>query len=299
MPRQSKRRSAWLLVLGVLFLGLFGGLLWLRKEANGIWNALSPSYWIARSRGDDLYNAQNDLFKRGSRSRPEVCLTIDDGPHAGSIEQILTTLKQNDVRATFFVVGMRVRQHPEFVREMLADGEEVGNHTEDHQRLDTLTMKQVQSEISDCEQDVEKATGHRMTLMRPPGMRFTQPILKLAKQMGYVTVDWNVGAKDFTPTPKLGKITPAEGQAIPGTSPDDITQRVLKQIQNGSIILLHDDPTTAAALPSLIKDLKDQGYQFRTTTEMLAELPQHVLVAANPRVGNVRVTLNKTPHVHT
>jgi peptidoglycan/xylan/chitin deacetylase (PgdA/CDA1 family) len=96
-------------------------------------------------------------------------------------------------------------------------------------------------------------------------MRYNEEVLKIAKQMGYTTVGWNVGAKDF-----LGK---ADAEMI--------EDRVLEHVKNGSIILLHDCPDTAAALPGLLAKLRSEGYTFRTVTEMLARLPKPVSVPTN------------------
>lgn len=261
-----------------------------RLNAHGIKNALNPKYWTERMVGADLFNPSNAILKRGPRELPIVCLTIDDGPH-DSLPGILATLKANHVKATFFVVGIRVKERPQMVRNMLAQGHEVGNHTQDHQRLDKLTLDQVRMEFANCATNVNRATGYGMKLMRPPGMRFTEPILELAKKMGYVTVGWTVGAKDFTPVIKAGQPTPEQQLALDST-PDLVAKRVLANVENGSIILLHDNKMTAQALPQIIQGVKAKGLTFVTVAQMLAKLPQPVVLEANPRTKKVVATVS-------
>lgn len=220
----------------------------------------------------DLYNASEKLFKRGRRDRNEVCLTIDDGPHP-SLPKILEVLKQRGVKATFFMVGKRIQQHPDLVREALREGHEIGNHTQNHPRLDTLSPDQVRIELALCENSFEQATGGtKMTLFRPPGMRLTPELFKVAGEFGYTTVDWNYGAKDF--------ILVENGPNVAG-NPAKISEYILKNVTAGGIILLHDSEETAEALPAILDGLKQKGLAVKDATEMLADLPKPVYVKSN------------------
>jgi peptidoglycan-N-acetylmuramic acid deacetylase len=234
--------------------------------------------------GADLYDPQTNYFKRGSHSYNEVDLTIDDGPHPGSIENILDTLKQEHVTATFFVVGIRVKQAPQLVKRMIDEGHEVGNHTQDHIRLDTLDEKHVRAEIVNCAKNVAKATGRGMRYLRPPGMRINDAGQKVIKDLGYITIGDNVGAKDFIPGPKDGKFTP-EYMAELNVPPSVIADRVVKQLKPGVIILLHDNPITARALPEIIHRVRAQGYEFRSTFQMMSRLSNFTPVDPNPVIA--------------
>jgi peptidoglycan/xylan/chitin deacetylase (PgdA/CDA1 family) len=201
-------------------------------------------------------------------------------------------LKKEGIHGTFFVVGMRVKEHPELVKRMIDEGNEVGNHTEDHIRLDTLPLKNVRAEIRNCEINVERAAGRRTHLFRAPGTRVTHDIMLMLKSMGYTTVGWNVGARDFIP-PTTAHMS-AEMIEDMNTTPNQVADRVISNTKPGVIILLHDNPVTAAALPQIIKKLKADGYAFRTVTEMLAELPKPVRVVANP-VATDKFAFQKWP----
>lgn len=272
MSKQTKRKRGpvfWTIMICVLLAAAFG-LNTVRIEAGGIHNMFSRAYWEARLSGRDLYAPDQMVLKHGSRDHKEIALTIDDGPHPQSIGRILDILKREDVHATFFVVGIKVQESPQFVKRMIEDGNEVGNHTVHHPRLTTLKPDQMRAELEGCEQIVEKATGHRMTCMRPPGMQFNPDVLEVCKSLGYTTVNWTNAAKDFVATNSAHVSVP------------ELESRVMDHLENGSIILLHDAPETADALEDLIGKLKKEGYRFVTVSQMLAHLPKPVIVEANP-----------------
>jgi len=210
------------------------------------------------------FQLDGEMLVRGNPTLHEVCLTFDDGPHPGSMDKILDVLKEEKVRATFFVVGKVVDQNPYLVRRMMAEGHEVGNHTYSHKRLNQMPIASARQEIAACAASVKRATGADMTLLRPRGMEYDNDTLHLSEEMGYVTVHWNVVAADYLPL-----------------APATIVARVMNQTKDGSVILLHDSPDTANALKSVLRALKAKGYRFVTTTQMLARLPRPVNVASN------------------
>ncbi|MBI1756991.1 MAG: polysaccharide deacetylase family protein [Fimbriimonas ginsengisoli] len=273
MTPTRARRKVWPCVVAALLLSLGAGLMIVRKEAGGLRNVFSRAYWAERMSGDDLFSHKSHVFKRGNRDHREICLTIDDGPHPASCAKILDILAQHDIRVTFFLVGTRIKDHPELVRRMLEEGHEVGNHTQDHLRLDSLPANQVHNEIVNCETNFHRATGQRMYLFRPPGMRFNDEVIREALAQGYVTVSWDVGAKDFTAA---------------HAKPEEIVIRVLKQLDNGVIVLLHDTPETAEALPEILDGIENQGYRILTATEMMERLPNPVRVPTNAFRVNTR-----------
>ena len=219
--------------------------------------AMTSAYWLRHMRGGDQYDAQDALLERGDPNVPEVALTFDDGPdpHYGPL--IARLLKQKGVTATFFVIGFRVRQHPEVLRELVADGFEIGNHTYDHKRLPDLKPHEIANELRLCDRDIATVTGLHPHLMRPPGVQFDDKVLEIDKALGYVTVSWTVGARDY-------------GEEPPQSF---IEERVLSRTRNGSIILLHQtSPQTLAALPAIIDGLQRRGFRFVTVSAMLSRL---------------------------
>lgn len=218
----------------------------------------------------DLFDEDLAFFNRGNPKVKEVALSIDDGPHILYAPKILEVLRQNHAHATFFVVGKKVLEHPELAREMIADGNEIGNHSMTHPRLNTLPLDEVREEITQCEAAVLKATGVTTRLLRPPGERYNDNDLLVAKKLHYITVAANIGANDY--------ILPGDRswyRGNPGYQEhlESISKSVFKQLKNGGIIDIHDMPTTADALDIVIKGIRSRGYKIVTVSELLGHLP--------------------------
>ncbi len=251
------RRARLGLTLAVL-LALAGGAIWRINETRKVplTRALSPLYWVQHWRGLDRYEAAGALLEHGDPAYREVALTFDDGPDPRYGPVIASLLHARGIPATFFVVGIRVKQHPQVIRLLARDGFEIGNHTYDHQRLPGLKPHEIARELRLCDAHVFALTGQHTTLMRPPGVDYDDKTLQVAKALGYVTVSWTVGARDYDLQP-----------------PQWIAERVLSRTEPGSIILLHqDNPSTASALPAIIDGLQRRGYRFVTVSQMLSRL---------------------------
>ena len=216
-----------------------------------------PAQWVLHWQGRDHYDAQNALLQEGDSAVPQVALTFDDGPDPVYGPQVAAILVQKHVPATFFLVGMRVKQYPEVARLLARDGFELGNHTYNHQDLPALKPHEIANELRLCDADIYAATGRHTTLMRPPGVQYNDKMLHVTKALGYVTVSWTVGAKDYDKD----------------VSAAFIKERVLDRTAPGAIILLHQDTAaTVAALPAIIDGLRAQGFQFVTISQMLTQL---------------------------
>jgi peptidoglycan-N-acetylglucosamine deacetylase len=240
----------------LLLLAIYGAWHFHKHHTMPIQDAVNPFWWVRHFEGRDLYDPATGMLFHGNPKLQEVAITIDDGPNPVFGPQILSILKQYQVPATFFVVGVRVRNSPELVQEMVADGDEVGNHTYDHQRLDGLSPHEIQKELLFDEINIYRAAKINTTVMRPPGMQYDPKVLAVTKKLGYVTVSWTVAAKDYL-----------------NQSPQFIADTVLDRTENGSIILLHQDtPDTVKALPDIITGLRSRGYRFVTITTMLQHL---------------------------
>ena len=159
---------------------------------------------------------------------------------------------------------------PELTPKEIADGNEIGNHSMTHPRLNTLPLDEVRDEITQCEAAVLKATGVTTRLLRPPGERYNDNDLLVAKKLHYITVAANIGANDY--------IVPGDRswyRGNPGYQDhlDSISKSVFKQLKNGGIIDIHDMPTTADALEIVIKGIRSRGYKIVTVSELLGHLP--------------------------
>jgi peptidoglycan/xylan/chitin deacetylase (PgdA/CDA1 family) len=194
---------------------------------------------------------------RGGGTQPQVALTFDDGPGAAT-PLILDILKAAGIRATFFLCGQNVERYPELARRIADEGHEIGNHTYSHPYLFWKSPGRIAWEITRAQGVIERVTGRRPALFRPPyGVRWfgLHPILK---SHNLPMVMWSVSGVDWK------------------WPPERIADRIITKTSPGSIILLHDgvpqnEPGdrmgTAQALPEIIEALR-RRYEFVTASEL-------------------------------
>ncbi|MEV6615797.1 polysaccharide deacetylase family protein [Streptomyces sp. NPDC051051] len=183
-----------------------------------------------------------------------VALTFDAGPSENSA-RLLDILKEKQVPATFFLLGRRhIEKYPQLVTRMADEGHEVASHTWDHKILTELTPREIREELERPNREIERLTGRRPTLMRPPQGRTDDTVHEVCRELGLAEVLWSVTAKDYT----------TEDSAL-------IRRRVLDQTERDGIILLHDIYTgTVPAVPGIIDALRERGYVFVTVPQLLA-----------------------------
>ncbi len=194
-------------------------------------------------------------FLRGATRKKLVALTFDDGPHPKFTPQLLQILRTEKVPATFFVVGEMAEKYPDLIQAEVADGHCVGNHTYHHVNLTKILAPDVATEIRACGDVIKRITGHTPHLMRPPGGDYDKDVAETADVLGYTTVLWTDDPGDYT-------------------SPGDpvIFQRLMRNINPGGVILLHDGiQETIDILPNIITTLRKRGYQFVTVDELMQE----------------------------
>lgn len=242
-----------------LILVMGAGTYWYHTHRSIGWReTVSPAYWWRRFHGDDLYDPDTVFLMHGNRALPEIALTFDDGPHPESRTQILAILKQYNAKATFFDVGKHLTASPDLVRQTLAEGHEIANHSQNHFRLPPLSPEQRHREINDVDIAYCRITGEHLRYLRPPGMQYNEAVLSEAKRLGYVVIGYTMSSGDYDI----------------GGNPEAIMARTINRCGNGSILLLHDYPHTAIALPRILETLTERGYRFVTVSEMLAHLPE-------------------------
>ncbi|MEU1463916.1 polysaccharide deacetylase family protein [Streptomyces sp. NPDC005727] len=205
-------------------------------------------------RAEGAHGAPAGLGTVDCREAKCIALTFDAGPSENSA-RLLDILKEKKVPATFFLLGKRhIDTYPELVRRMAAEGHEVASHTWDHKILTRISDERIREELRRPNEEIERLTGHRPTLMRPPQGRTDADVHRICKEMGLAEVLWSVTAKDYTTT----------DSAL-------ITRRVLDQASRDGIILLHDIYRgTVPAVPGIVDALKARGYVFVTVPQLLA-----------------------------
>lgn len=173
-------------------------------------------------------------------------LTFDDAPNAAT-PQILDTLKQYGVRATFFVIGAAAVDNPNGLSRIVAEGHRLGNHSYSHPHLTSLSLDQARDELQKCQDVVKSITGIQMTTWRPPYLAHNAAIDSVASSLGLKLLWFNDNPNDSTSTP---------GPAV-------IASRVINGAKPGGTVILHSEQQTADALPSIITGLRARGYNIK------------------------------------
>ncbi|MGI6777018.1 MAG: polysaccharide deacetylase family protein [Acetivibrionales bacterium] len=184
----------------------------------------------------------------------KASITFDCAWGAEDIPKILDILKNENVKATFFIVGQWAEKFPEKVKMIANDGHDIGNHSYSHLRMGALDREKIKSEISLGGTKLSTISGRKVELFRPPYGDYSNNVVSVARSLGYYTIQWNVDSLDWKP----------------GISRDYILSRVVTGIKPGSIILFHNDtPHTVAILPDIIKSLKKGGYEFLPVSQLI------------------------------
>ncbi len=186
---------------------------------------------------------------------PFIAMTFDDGPHGSQTPRLLKMLKERNIKATFFVVGQCVAQHPEIAKQIVTEGHEIANHSWSHPLLSKMAEGGVREQLQKTHDVVKQTTGVEMTLMRPPFGGFTTNQRAWAHAAwGYKCILWDVDSLDWQHR------SPAKTESI-----------IFSGTKSGSIILCHDiHKTTVDAMEATLDGLKTKGFKFVTVSELLA-----------------------------
>ncbi len=189
-----------------------------------------------------------------SGSSGNIALTFDDGPGTYT-PQILAALNQYGVKATFFEIGQNADAHPDYVKQILASGHILSDHTYTHPDLTKLSIDAQQDEISKAKQAIQNIAGTAITFFRPPYGAYNSDTDTIMPSLSLQKVLWNVDPRDWS--------------GIPASS---ISQNVLANTKSGSVVLMHDGVAnsveTAKALPTIIEGLRASGFKFVTLKEL-------------------------------
>jgi len=197
-----------------------------------------------------------------SKEHPVIALTFDDGPSGTLTPQLLAVLEEKGVHVTFFMLGQMVLDaDPAILKRMIADGDELGNHSYDHSIYTGLTADGIREQLTKTNDAIFAATGVYPTVMRPPTGGSNDTVLAISKEMNMPVVNWSY---ESCPEDWL-----KEHQ-----TPEFISQYVIDNAANGHIVLLHDiHSATVESIAAMIDGLTAKGFRFATVSELLAAQP--------------------------
>lgn len=229
------KRNLWMvcLLLALTVVGLFG-------IARGISVAVATE-----KKRLPIYSVKTDL--------KQVAITFDAAWGADDTHQIINVLEEYNAKATFFVLGDWVDRFPESILAFHNAGHTIANHSDSHADMTKLDRTGMLREIEACNNKIEGLTGKRPTLFRAPSGAYNNQTVEVVEELGMYCIQWDVDSLDYK-----------------GISAAEITDRVLSKVQNGSILLFHNDvENTPFALADILKQLVDRGYTFVTVNELI------------------------------
>lgn len=190
----------------------------------------------------------------------KLAISFDAAWGADCTKGLLQILKEHNIKATFFLTGIWVEKYPEMVKEIAKAGHELGNHSSTHPHCAALSKEALEKELQDNEAMIQKLTGVRTRLFRPPFGEYSNQVLQTARGLGYEVIQWSVDSLDW--------------QEV-GT--EAVVDRVLKNAQPGAIVLFHNNAKyTPEALPVILKNLQEQGYKIVPISELLIKKDYYI-----------------------
>lgn len=183
----------------------------------------------------------------------KVALTINCAWNADDIDMILDSLSKNEIKATFFMVGDWVNKFPDAVKKISDSGNEIANHSESHAHVNNLNYDENVEQITKCSERIKAITGNATALYRGPYGEYNDTVLKAAQDNNHIMVQWNIDTLDYN-----------------GLTAEEMWDRIEPKLEKGSIILMHNGTeNTALSLDTIIKNIKEKGYEIVTVSELI------------------------------
>ena len=197
------------------------------------------------SRSLPIYSVETDEKK--------VAISFDCAWGIDHTDALLDIMEQNEIRCTFFAVQFWVENYPEYVQKIIDAGHELGTHSRTHPYMSKLSKDEIVSELKTSSAAIEKITGKKVTLFRPPYGDYNNLLIDTCAELGLYPIQWDVDSLDWK-----------------NLSGSEIAMRIVNSAKNGSIILCHNNGLhTAEALPIIFSTLKNRGYEFVPISELI------------------------------
>ena len=192
----------------------------------------------------------------GDTGKNEIYLTFDEGYENGYTSKILDVLRENNVKAIFFITGPYLSEHQDLVRRMVEEGHVVGNHTIHHPSLPSVDDKALEEEILGLDRAFFEKFGKHMQFLRPPKGEYSERTLAITQKLGYVNLFWSFAYDDW----HKDKIRGAQYAY----------DKVINNLHNGEVMLLHAvSKDNADALDMIIKGARSKGFEFADPANLL------------------------------
>ncbi len=187
---------------------------------------------------------------QGYTEKKQISFAINVDWGEEYIPEMIKLFNQNQIKCTFFLTGRWAEKFPELAKLIVDNGHEIGNHGYKHDSPNSMSIEQNKADIEKSEKIIKSLTGKQTRLYAPPSGEREDHVIKAADDLGYQTILWTIDTIDWK-----------------HPSPDQIVDKILNKATNGAIILMHPTDSTVTALPTLISELKKQGYKLVTISE--------------------------------
>ena len=232
---EKKRWRAWALC-AVAMLGLVSGAYAQDRQSIQV---------AARKRELPVYSVD--------RSDNRIAISFDAAWGGDKTEKILDILDEFDVKTTFFIVDIWTQRFPDLVREIVARGHEIGNHSATHPQMSKLSRENILRELSTMADNAEKVCGARPVLFRPPYGDYSNDVVLTARAAGYEVIQWSVDSLDWKNK---------------GVQP--LIERATRNVKSGDIVLFHNDSQYIVdALPAVLQSYREQGLHVVPISQLL------------------------------
>ena len=226
-------RLAVIVITSILLTALVGG------------SALYQTFYQGKYRKLPIYRVRTDEKK--------IAISFDCAWGVDYTDALLSVMEKEQVKCTFFMVEFWTEKHPDYVKKIFDAGHEIGTHSATHPYMSKLDKTAIERELYSSSMAIEKITGKKVEVFRPPYGDYDNLLIDTAYSMGLYTIQWDVDSLDWK-----------------DLSAKEILNRVVSRVKSGSIVLFHNQGLhTAQALPSIIKRLKSEGYEFVPIGELI------------------------------
>ena len=193
---------------------------------------------------------------RGNRMEKAVALTFDDGPDPIHTPRILDILEENNIKATFFLIGSNIETYPELVKRIYDEGHIIGNHTVDHICMPEASEEEIKEDVMELHTALYNKFNYEMKYIRPPKGEYSEKTVAYTNTLGYKTVMWSFAYDDWDEN--------KQGREEYGKN------KILDNVHNGEVMLLHStSKDNSNILDYCIKQIKSMGYEFKSLDEFV------------------------------
>lgn len=241
--RLCKNRAFWITIF-ILFFLLTNFLLQVVAK-----NGLNLNH----SRKELKMIGNGEEVVRGNKNKKQIIFTFDGGGTTASADKILEVLKKHKVKGTFFMTGQMVKEHPDFIKKIVAEDYEIFNHSYNHPYLTEVSDEKIKEELQKMDGVLfSTAKVHSKPFFRPPFGDRDERVLRVAKSLGYQSIYWTVDAMDWQEW----------------ETDETVKKRILNSLDNGNIYLMHvGDKITGNILDEVFTEIEDRGYKIVSLTE--------------------------------